>query len=389
LEVLRTRRNRRRGVARSLCLIVVVAAALAPPVRLCADQVRTKGGTVYEGSVVRQEGDEVVIETSKGTIRLSRKDIAAIRAMEQQTDWPKRPPDAPKITPVVVTPEKARETLARAREAVKAGKWVEAGGLLEGLADLKGEVLSVDDRRGVISSLATCYLQIDDARGAARSFGRRAMVAKDDDQRRRILAAAEALDAAKSTRIGGQAVRTYQEAVSAAVRWKVDQIVGTARKMTGKARLVTVRGRLDRTARAALAKLKEADLYEPGTSARQRSSVLRGLVDAVMEPVRKAVSTCSRERQWFDANRWRSLSDKETVKGWTQRIAAYLALRQGAEEGLKNLKAFASRFDLGGLYNGREVDRLLEQLEDLKYYPPRGGKRIKILPRRTGGAIKR
>ena len=104
--------------------------------------------------------------------------------------------------------------------------------------------------------------------------------------------------------------------------------------------------------------------------------------------MRTAVETCSNERRWFDANRWRSLSDKETVKRWAQRVAAYLALRQGAEAGVTNLKAFASRFDLGSLYNDREAKRLLDQLEDLKYYPSRGGKQIKILPRRTGGGIK-
>jgi len=363
-------------------------ALTAPAVGLCASQIRTKGGTTYEGSVVREDGDQVVIETSKGTIRLSRDDIAAIRAMEKQKDWPTRDPEAPRITPVVVTPDKAREALTWAREAVKAGKWVKAGGLLEGLAELKGDVLSADDRRGITSSLATCYLQIDDPRGAARSFGRGAMVAKDDGERRRILAAAEALGTLKSTRIGGQTVRTYKEAIPAAVKWKVDQIVKTARKITGQARLVTVKARLDRTAQGALKKLKEADLYEPGTSARERTSVLRPLVDNVMRGARKAVDACLRERQWFDANRWRSLSDKETVKRWAQRVAAYLALRQGAEEGVTNLRAFASRFDLGGLYNDREAKRLLDQIEDLKYYPPRGGKQIKILPRRTGGAIR-
>jgi len=381
--------DRERFVLPVLCVTLATALVLtAPAAGLCADQIRTKGGTTYEGSVVREEGGQVVIETSKGTIRLSRDDIAAIQALEKQKDWPKRPPDALKITAAVVTPDKAQEALAQAREAVKAGKWVKAGGLLEGLAELKGDVLSADDRRGITSSLATCYLQIDDARGAARSFGRRAMVAKDDAQRRRILAAAEVLDTSKSTRIGDQTVRTYKDAIPAAVKWKVDQIVRTARKMTGEARLVTVKARLDRTAQGALEKLKEADLYEPGTSGRERSSVLRPLVENVMEGARKAVSTCKSEREWFDANRWRSMSDKATVKPWAQRVAAYLALRQGAEEGVTNLKAFASRFDLGGLYNDGEAKRLLDQLEDLKYYPARGGRQIKILPRRTGGAIK-
>jgi len=385
----RTTGDRERFVLPVLCVTLATALALtAPAVGLGASQIRTKGGTTYEGSVVREEGDQVVIETSKGTIRLSRDDIAAIQSLEKKKDWPERDPEAPRITPVVVTPDGAREALVQAREAVKAGKWVKAGGLLEGLAELKGDVLSADDRRGITSSLATCYLQIDDPRGAARSFGRRAMVAKDDGERRRILAAAEALATSKSTRIGGQTVRTYKEAIPAAVKWKVDQIVKTARKITGQARLVTVKARLDRTAQGALKKLKEADLYEPGTSDRERTSVLRPLVDNVMQGAQAAVNACSRERRWFDANRWRSLSDKETVKRWVQRVAAYLALRQGAEDGVQNLRAFASRFDLGGLYNDREAKRLLDQLEDLKYYPPRGGRQIKILPRRTGGAIR-
>ena len=385
----RTTGDRERFVLLVLCATLASAVALtAPAVGLCASQIRTKGGTTYEGSVVREEGGQVVIETSKGTIRLSRDDIAAIEALEKKKDWPKRPPEALRITATAVALEKAHEVLTLARQAVKAGKWVKAGGLLEGLAEVKGDVLSADDRRGITSSLATCYLQIDDPRGAARSFGRRAMVAKDEAERRRILAAAEALGTSKSTRISGQAVRTYKEAIPAAVKWKVGQIVKTARRMTGQARLVTVKARLDRTAQGALKKLEEADLYEPGTSARERSNVLRPLVENVMRGGRKAVETCSNERRWFDANRWRSLSDKETVKRWAQRVAAYLALRQGAEAGVTNLKAFASRFDLGSLYNDREAKRLLDQLEDLKYYPARGGRQIKILPRRTGGGIK-
>ncbi len=347
-----------------------------------ADQVRTKGGTTYEGSIVREEGGQVVIETPRGTIRLSRDDIAAIRAMEK--DGSKRDPNAPRITPVVVAPEKVAEALEQARAAIKAGKWVKAGGLLEGLAELKGDVLGGDERRGITSSLATCYLQIDDPIGAARTFGRRASVAENDDQRRRILAAAQALAQLKTTRIGGHTVRTYKDTIPAAVKWKVDQIVNVAKKMTANARLVTVKARLERTAQAALNKLKEADLYEPGTSARHRSAVLRPLVDGVMQRARRAVSTCSKEREWFDANRWQSLSNKEVVKGWTQRTMAYLTLRQGAEDGVKNLRAFASKFNLGGIYNDGEAKRLLDKLDELRYYPRRGKNRLKILPRRTG-----
>ena len=58
---------------------------------------------VVEGKpYFREEGGQVIIETPKGTIRLSRDDIAAIEALEKQKDWPKRDPEAPKITAVTV-----------------------------------------------------------------------------------------------------------------------------------------------------------------------------------------------------------------------------------------------------------------------------------------------
>jgi hypothetical protein len=98
-----------------------------------------------------------------------------------------------------------------------------------------------------------------------------------------------------------------------------------------------------------------------------------------------------------------SVASVQAAKEWNNRATPYFAKREAAEAALKNLQAFAQKFDLAGLYtsNEKEIKSLLLKIDDFQYYPegtvfPYTGyygygrpysitpERVKIKLRRTG-----
>jgi hypothetical protein len=351
---------------------LMLCAAAAP-----AAKIYIKGGATFTGTVLSKDDAKVVVQTASGKIVIPRDDLQGIDDSDSSGD-----PVPPRIALIPVAADKKMEALARTREAMEGEMWLTAGGLLEGLLALEGEAFGRSDRAAMASKLATCYLAVGDAASAARAFGRRAMVTDDEAEKRRVLAAAEALAKATAPRIGQRDVRTYEDALPVAVQWKADDLVAQARGIAEGLDSFGVLARIERAAQSAADRLDEADAYVPGTSGRHRRDVLGIFVNRIMDGARNAARTLDAERKWIDGHRWMSLSDKENVKVWTGRVMAYLALRQGAEDALTNLDPFAKKFELTGLYNTGEAKRLLEQMDDFKWFP---GHRIKILPRRTGG----
>jgi hypothetical protein len=291
-----------------------------------------------------------------------------------------------KIVAVAVAPTRATDALNEARQAIEKGNWAKAGGILEGLMDLDPKFLAEAVRRGVAANLVTCYLQVQDAAGAGRTLARRASMAAEDKERSLIVAAAEAMRESGGARIGDKAVRTYEEALAAAVDWKTRSLLAQAKRISSQEKMFSVAGRMERIAKNCMDKLAEADLYSPGFREAHRREVLEPMVAHLMEGARKTVELCTAEREYLNTHRYLSLYGSDQTKEWMGRVNAYLAARQDAEEALNNLKASAGKMPLGDLYNGGEVDGLLKKLDDLRYYPVRDPQhRLRILPRPTGG----
>ena len=361
---------------RRLLAAGAVAALVAGPLR--AERIVAPDGTWFTATVVSDEAAKVVVRAGKATITLSRADIKAIE---------KDPPDSknvpPQIVPAAVDPAKAGDALRGAKAAMASGEWLRAGGLLAGLARLDADALPPADRKDAAAALVTCYLQVDQAEAAGGACARRAALADDADERRRPLAAGEALRTLKSTEIDGRPVRTYDEAVAAAVPWKGKALLEEAKAIASQGRMLGAKGRLERTGQSCVEKLQEADLYVPGTSGQKRE-VLRPLVDNVLGNARRAVETLTERRVVLKKYRMTSMMDKQIARRWAEQIGAYLTVRQEAENGLRNLEPFASQVGVSGLYERSEVVGLIEKLEDLKYYNVEKEKepRMPILPSR-------
>ena len=367
--------SRRAAIGR-LVAAGAVAALVAGPLR--AERIVAPDGTWFTATIVSDEAGKVVVRAGKATITLSRADVKAIE---------KEPPDArnvpPQIVPAAVDPAKAGEALRGAKAAMASGEWLKAGGLLAGLARLDADALPPADRKDAAAALVTCYLRIDQAEAAGGACARRAALADDPDDRRRVLAAAEAFRTLKSTEIDGRAVRTYDEAVAAAVPWKGKALLEEAKAIASQGRMLGAKGRLERTGQLCVEKLREADQYVPGTSGRKRE-VLQPLVDNILTNARRAVETLTERRVVLKKYRMTSMMNKQIARRWAEQIGAYLTVRQEAQNGLRNLEPFASQVGVSGLYERSEVVGLIETLEDLKYYhvEKEGEPRLLIWPGR-------
>ena len=186
------------------------------------------------------------------------------------------------------------------------------------------------------------------------------------------------------------AVGRYEEAIEVGMEWKARQILELAKQLGANATGLNSMDRLERSARAAMGKLDEADLYVPGFGQAYRTEVLATLADNIMNGARRAVDICTEDRK--DLSRfWRtSTYGIKTAMEWNEKASRYLAIRQAAEDGLKNLQPFADKFEAPDLYKERnmKVQDLLEKLDDLKYHEKRQGmkERYRIALRKIGSS---
>ncbi|MGB2754431.1 MAG: hypothetical protein WBD75_02265 [Phycisphaerae bacterium] len=364
-----------------LAVLVVAAfgAILAPDVS--ADRITTTSGQTFTGKILEETAESVVIQTMSGTFPVPR---ATINTIEKEGGA-----EAAKIVPAVVDPAKAPEAFEEAKTAVAAGDWVRAGNLLEGLLRLDSGSFPQENRLAASAALVTCYLQIKDAKGAAVALRLRANLVASETDKKRLIAPAEALEASGTPAIGDITVGRYEEAIEVGTEWKARQILELAKQLGAGATGLNAMDRLERSARTALEKLDEADLYVPGFAKAYRTEVLTTLADNIMDAVRRAVEICTEDRKDLSRYWQTSAYGTKAAMEWNEKASRYLAIRQAAEDGLKNLKPFGDKYETPDLYKEREqtVTDLLAKLDDLKYHEKRQGmkERYRIALRKIGG----
>ena len=399
------RRRRAFGLA---ALVGGLVLALAAPA--LADRVVTKTGETYTGTIIEENAKEVVLKSISGKTVIPRNIIEKIEKSgakptpkpgdkPQTGDKPKTgdEPPPPKIEPVKVDPGKAADALKRARSALVAGDWVKAGGWLEGLLALDQDTFKYDDRVRATGALITCYLQIKDAMGAAKAIARRAQLARDLNDKRRLLGAAEALRTLRSVEVGGKTLSRFEEVLEAAMPWKAGHCLELAKQHAKNATRLNERAQLDKAADQALKALREANIYQPGYSAEHEQEVIAVLIDNLLEGGRAAIAHCEKVRPQLTQTR--NLLSKPAASRWNAIARVYLSKRAIAEKALKSLKSFTIKYKASDLYTQNEADitQLLGELDDYQYYPKGtpfgygwyGGystQRMKIQLRRFSGA---
>ncbi|MCX5673368.1 MAG: hypothetical protein NTX87_00010 [Planctomycetota bacterium] len=354
------------GAARLVLVALAALAVTAGPA--LADRVVTKSGETFTGTLIEDTKEKIVLRTLSGTMTIPRD---AVKSVEKAGEEAKPPAPPPQVVVVPVDPAKAPQALQQAKAAIAAGEWIKAAGLLEGLMLLDERTLAADDRLAATGALVTCYLQIKDAAGAAKSLSRRAALAPDANDKRRLVAAADVLRTVGSVEIGGKTLSRLDEVVETAMNWKAQQCLKDAADIAAKAKGIDVPAQLERAATGALKKLSEADVFVPGFSAAHRKEPLAALVNNIIEAAKQAVDYCEKVRPDLTSTAVSSVSSKAAAKAWNDRAIPYFARRQAAEDALRNLPAFTAKLDLADVYKANEtvIKDLLVKLDDYQYYP--------------------
>jgi hypothetical protein len=358
-------------MARAAGLLLILALAATA----MADKVTLKSGETFSGTIVSEDAAKVTIKTMSGTMNIPRDAIKSVDKAGAVTPTPGTTPTTPAAPPQIVAvpvdPANAAKALSDAKSAVVAGEWIKAGGLLEGLMMLDEKSISYDDRLAVSGALITCYLQIKDAQGAAKALTRRAGLATDQSDRRRLLAAAEALRTLGSVEVGGKALSRYDEVLEAAMPWKAGLCLADAKDLAGKATRLNDLAQLDKAVKTAFTKLGEADVYVPGYSSGQKKEVVAVLVQNILTGARSAVEHCGKERPDLTRTRWVAVITRTHAKFWNEKAMPYLKNRQEGESALKNVKTVTDKYETPELCTAHqaEITKLLGQLDEFQYFP--------------------
>jgi hypothetical protein len=361
------RRTARPTAAAAVALLLLAVAAPA-------DTVTTKSGETFKGTIVEQTAEQVVLKTISGKMTIPMSTVKTIErdggaAGTQEETGEEKPP--PKIVPVDVAPADADEAFKKARTALVAGQWVEAGGLLEGLLRLDLKHFPVEKRLAATGALITCYLQIKDARGAATAIGRRAGLAQAENDKLRLVAAADMLRELGTTKVGEKRLGRFEEVMEAAMPWQAEQCLATARKIAGEASGLNNRAKLDDAAEKALAQLAKANVYVPGFSNAHREEVLAEIVTNILNGAREAIAYCKKVRPELTKRRLSSIVSKPAALAWNKVARVYLGRRQAGADALNLLPTFTARHKVPDLHAAHEseVQELLAELDEYQYYP--------------------
>jgi hypothetical protein len=371
-----------------LALSIAVAwAAAAAPASAGGDTVVTKSGRTFVGQIAEELPERVVIKTESGTVVVPRPEIVSINkgATAQKTT----------ILAEKINPQDAAKAFETAKACIAKGEWVKAGSLLEGLLDLDESAFPRGSRPGALSALVTCYLKVLDARGAAKTFTRRAQLASVESDKARLLAAAEALEKTGSVTLGAKTATSFEEAIDTAMTWKAEQCLAHAKEEARKTAGIRDLGQLEKVAAAALKELAEADVFVPGFSTAHRTEPLAALVNSLIECARDTAAFCEKERLELTRTRSLSTSSVAAAHQWNERARPYLAKREDAEGSLGNLERLTTKLEAPDLYkaSAAAITELLTKLGELRFYPPgtafpgvAGSERMQIQLRRVGGA---
>lgn len=374
----------RYALAATFILWVALATAEAP-----ADTIVTKSRQTFTGQILKETPEHIVIKTASGTVTVPRASIALLQKDVK--------PGVARIVPEVIRPADAPKAYEEAKAAIVKGNWVKAGSLLAGLMTLPAASFPHENRLAATAALATCHLQIRDPKGAAKAFTQRSGLVLAEGDKRRLLAAAEALDKADPlvqtpAMIDGKPVNTYDEAIAAAMVWKAGQLLADSKDLGTKATDLNDMQKLDAAAKRCLGRLDEADLYQPGFSAAHKAEVLATLADNIMLAARKAAQQCAGERTANVSRYWQtSVADSKTATIYNNYVTKYLGRRLAAENGLKNLKALATKYETPQLFTDceKEYTPLAAQLDELQYHEmiPGMPHKLRITLRRIGSSF--
>jgi len=349
------------SVAAGVCVLAAVAAMVT------AATIVTSSNQTFIGKIVEETPTHIVVRTESGTVTVP---LITIATIQRDVDPKKRG-----IVPERIQPGDAPKAFERAKAAIAKGDWVSAGSLLAGLLELPGVSFPHENRLAATAALATCYLQVKDAEGAAKAFTQRADLVAGESNKQRLLATAEAIENANTLMgltIDGKTVSSYDEAITIAMTWKAKQLLAEAREIGANATKLNNLEKLEEAGKRIVAKLGEADLYSPGFSVTNREAALTSLADNIIQAARKAVELCTAERIANISPYWKtagaSLKHAMRYNNYTRN---YLERRLAAEDGLKNLKTFATKAQAPGIYAKRaekEIAPLLKQLDALQYH---------------------
>jgi len=350
-------------------------------------RITTKSHQTFTGTIVEETPTQITIATASGKITVP---VTSIQHIVRDTQ-----PHKDKIVPEKIKPTKAQEAFQNAKTAIGAGNWVKGGSLLAGLLELPPTIFQHQQRLAATAALATCHLQIKDIEGAGRVFRRRASLVTSETDKKRLLATAEALEAAE-TGMGisqeWQFVQTYDDAISAGTKWKAEELLKTAKEVGEGAESLNKWATMKRVADKILGNLEEADLFAPGFSTEHREAALSTVADNVVQAAEKAVQICTDERKFNVTPYYKTsaTSVKHAIR-YNEYVNRYLSRRQAAEDAIENLRRLAKEENLPNLANKREekLNALLAQLDELRYHLKIPGMRtlLRITPRRVGSGF--
>ena len=370
----------RRRILASLAL----SAMMLTPAIVWGARVTTKSRQTFTGTIIEETPQQITIATASGKITVP---VTSILHIVRDSK-----PDEQKIVPEQIKPTKAQEAFQNAKAAISAGNWVKGGSLLAGLLELPTTVFLQEQRLAATAALATCHLQIQDTEGAGKVFRRRANLVASESDKKRLLATAEALEAAQTAMGVSQEwafVQTYAQAIAAGTKWKADQLLANAKEVGKDAEGLNKWTTMKRVADKILAALNEADLYVPGFRTAHREEALSTIADNVVQAAEKAVTICTEERKFNITPYY--LTSASSVKHalvYNGYVTRYLSRREAAADGLKKHKRHARECAVPRhqTKNEKKLKALLEQLEQLRYHLKIQGmtRQLRITPRRIG-----
>ena len=370
--------------ARRILTVLALSALLGTGGSVRAARITTTSNQTFTGTIVEETPTAITISTASGKITIP---TMSIQNIVRDTK-----PDEKKIVPEKIKPTKAQQAFENAKTAIGAGNWVKGGSLLAGLLELPASIFRQEQRLAATAALATCHLQIGDTEGASKVFRQRANLVLSESDKKRLLATAEALEAAQ-TAMGvsqeWQFVQTYDDAIKAGTKWKAEQLLQTAKDVGKDAEGLNKWNTMKRVADKIRGYLEEADLYAPGFSTEHKEAALSTIADNVVQAGEKAVQMCTEERKFNITPYYKtSASSVKHALVFNEYVNRYLSRREAAEDALKNIKRLAEDQQLPDLVNKRQekIAALLTQLDELRYHLKIPGMRtqLRITPRRIG-----
>lgn len=335
------------------------------------DYVKTTTGLVFHGKIVDETPEQVVVLTKTGSVPIPRAIIQEVHKAGTDIRTPNE-----KI-PAVTIPEGQEAAMAeKAKALVTEGKFEEAAGVCKGLME-PGPTKAMNDaqRDGVGRLTGMAFFELKDWPAAAAGLRYSARAIKEDLNRDRMLAMAEALEAAQPPTIGGETAGNFDQAMSLAMKWKAEKIFIEARDWALNIKDWNREEAVKRALQGADARLGKSEAYIPGYSIQKWPEVCRAMVTEMLATVETATAKCTTARSEMIRFYWQWTVSVEIGRAWAEKVNEYLAVIQASEDCLANVTMIDTDHPLKAAYKDEEYKQLTEQrkklaetLEGLKFY---------------------